>query len=214
MANAHDSLGEAARSTLADFFDAALYQGFSRIGQAVFGVSGDRFHLCHADDEGRSGLEVFGDPHDASRIALLDDEGNHRPLKTAPNLRRGWILKLSTSSELRLAIDLLYPAALANWRAFLRGDPLATPLRSTFERQSGMYRITGLTTDPEAEKILNTLCKPGCLRQILWPIPDGVPFRSPVLENGRIPLLCTDACSLLIGEARRVVKSRPPAPVS
>jgi hypothetical protein len=214
MANAHDSLGEAARSTLADFFDAALYQGFSRIGQAVFGVSGDRFHLCHADDEGRSGLEVFDDPHDASRIALLDDEGNHRPLKTAPNLRRGWILKLPTSSDLRLAIDLLYPAALANWRGFLRAEPLATPLRRAFDRQTGMYRITGLTTDPEAEKILNTLCKPGCLRQILWPIPDGVPFRSPVLENGRIPLLCTDACSLLIGEARRVVKCRPPAPVS
>lgn len=209
MASAHDSLREAARSTLADFFEAALNAGFSRIGQVEFAFLGDWFQMCHAGDQGQSGLEVFDDPHDASRIALLDDAGNHRPLKTAPNLRRGWILKLSSSADLRLAIDLLYPAALANWRGFLRGEPLATPLRRTFDRQTGMYRITGLTTNLEAEKILNTVCKPGCLRQILWPIPAGIPFRSPVLENGRIPLLCTDACSLLISEARRVVKGRP-----
>jgi len=214
MANAHDSIREAARLNLADFFDAALKAGFSRIGQTTFMFSEDRFHLCHAQDEGKSDLEAFHDPHDAARIALLDDTGNYRPLKTAPNLRHGWILRLVSSGDLRQALDLLYPAALANWRGLLRGEPLATPLRRTLSRQTGMYRVTALATNHEAETMLNTLCKPSCLRQILWPIPDGVPFRAPALEDGRIPLLCIDACSLLLGEARRVVKSRPPEPVT
>jgi sirohydrochlorin cobaltochelatase len=164
--------------------------------------------VSHAEDQDRKDLETFYDPHDAASLALHDDNGAYRPLKSAPNLKHGWCLRLASVADLHLALDFLYPAALANWRAFLRNEKIATPLRDTVNRQTGMYRVTGLITDEEAQGIVDSLCQPGCMRCIQWPIPaDAAPPEVPLREK-EIPLLCTDACSLFIGEARRVVKAR------
>jgi len=206
--NYSSTLTSAASSTLRDLLAAAVAEGYHKIGQAVFHADGDGFLLYHAEDVGRADLEIFDNPHDAASIALHEDAGAYRPLKTAPNLKHGWGLRLASLADLHLALDLLYPASLANWRALLRNEPIATPLRVTVNRQTGMYRVTGLITDEEAQGIVDTLCSPGCLRCIQWPIPsDAVPPLVPIKEK-EIPLLCIDACSLLIAEARRVVKSR------
>ena len=185
-----------------------MAEGYHKIGQVSLALEEEGFSLRHADDAGGDNLETFQNPHDAATVALYDDEGNYRPLKTAPNLKRGWLLRVGTLADLHLALDLLYPAALANWRALLRNEKIATPLRETVNRQTGMYRVTGLITDEEAQGIIDSLCKPGCLRCIQWPIPSGVEHPKIPVREKEIPLLCIDACSLLIGEARRVVKSR------
>jgi len=206
--NYSSTLTSAATSTLRDLLAAAVAEGYHKIGQATFKADGDGFLICHAEDVGRRDLEIFDNPHDAASIALYDDAGAYRPLKTAPNLKHGWSLRLASLADLHLALDLLYPAALANWRALLRNEKIATPLRETVSRQTGMYRVTGLITDEEAQGIVDSLCSPGCLRCIQWPIPtDAVPPVVPIKEK-EIPLLCIDACSLLIAEARRVVKAR------
>ena len=201
-------LTAAASSTLRKLLATALAEGYQKIGQAAFEPDGPGFIIRHAEDTKRSDLEIFNNPHDAASIALYDDAGNYRPLKTAPNLKHGWLLRLGSLADLHLALDLLYPAALANWRALLRGEKIATPLRDTVNRQTGMYRVTGLITDDEAQGIVDSLCHTGCLRRIQWPIPSAAePPLIPAREK-EIPLLCIDACSLLIGEARRGVKSR------
>ena len=206
--NYSSTLTSAASSTLRDLLATAVAEGYHKIGQAVFHADSKKFLLCHAEDVGRGDLEIFDNPHDAASLALHDDAGAYRPLKTAPNLKHGWRLRVASLADLHLAIDLLYPAALANWRALLRNEKIATPLRDTVNRQTGMYRVTGLITDEEAQGIVDSLCKPGCLRCIQWPIPsDATPPVVPINEK-EIPLLCIDACSLLIGEARRVVKAR------
>jgi hypothetical protein len=206
--NYSSTLTSAASSTLRDLLAAAVAEGYHKIGQAIFKVDGNGFLLCHAEDAGREDLEFFDNPHDAAAIALHDDAGDYRPLKTGPNLKHGWGLRVASLADLHLALDLLYPAAMANWRALLRNEKIATPLRDTVSRQTGMYRVTGLITNEEAQGIVDTLCTPGCLRCIQWPIPsDAVPPVVPIKEK-EIPLLCIDACSLLIAEARRVVKAR------
>ena len=206
--NYSSTLTSAASSTLRDLLAAAVGEGYHKIGRAVFQAEGEGFLICHAEDAGRGDLEIFQNPHDAATIALHDDSGTYRPLKTGPNLKHGWALRVVSLAELHLALDLLYPAALANWRALLRGEKIASPLRQTVNRQTGMYRVTGLITDEEAQGIVDSLCTPGCLRCIQWPIPaEAVPPVVPIKEK-EIPLLCIDACSLLIAEARRVVKSR------
>jgi sirohydrochlorin cobaltochelatase len=206
--NYSSTLTSAASSTLRDLLAAAVAEGYQKIGQAVFLAKGEGFLICHAEDLGRGDLEIFESPHDAATIALHDDAESYRPLKTAPNLKHGWCLRIPSLAELHLALDLLYPAALANWRALLRKEKIATPLRDTVNRQTGMYRVTGLIKDEEAQGIVDLLCRSGCLRCIQWPIPsDTVPPVVPIKEK-EIPLLCIDACSLLIAEARRVVKSR------
>jgi hypothetical protein len=206
-----ENLRSAAQLSLQDFLQAALNAGYSRVGQAVFKSHDAGFFLCHQDDENRTDLAIYSSPDDATRIALHDDAGIYRPLKTAPNLAHGWILNVADLKSLHLALDLLYPAALANWRALILGERVATPLRDTVNRQTGMYRITGLIQDAEAEALIARLCKPGCLRQIQWPIASDAPHPAPTLADKEIPLLCTDACCLLIAEARTVVKARKAA---
>jgi hypothetical protein len=206
--NSPSNLPSIASSTIRHLLEAAVAEGYNKIGQAVFRADGEGFLICHADDAERSDLEIFHNPHDAAAIAIHDDDGNYRPLKTGPNLKHGWLLRVGSLADLHLALDLLYPAALANWRALLRNEKIASPLRDTVSRQTGMYRVTGLITDDEAQGIVDSLCKPGCLRHIQWPIPSDAPHPAVPSKENEIPLLCIDACSLLIAEARRVVKAR------
>lgn len=205
-----ESLRIAASKGLRDLLAGAVEAGFFQVGQIVFRSTSEGFRLCHAEDESRTDLQIYTDAEDAAGIALFDDSAQYRPLKTAPNLKHGWELRVPDLKGLHLALDLLYPAALGNWRALLLSKTVSTPLRDTVNRQTGMYRITGLITDGEAQGLIEKLCQPGCMRQIQWPIPSEAPHHTPSLQEGVIPLLCTEACCLLIAEARTVVKSRKP----
>jgi sirohydrochlorin cobaltochelatase len=204
-----NSLHAAAQGSIAEFLSAAIVSGFPQIGQVMIEKNPPGFSLHHEADTGRKDLEIFHSPEDALGIARCDDSGDYRPLKTAPNLRRGWELRLDSLAALRLALDGIYPAALGNWRAVLRGEKIAPPLRETLNRQTGMYRITGLLTHHEASRIITSLCRPGCLRQILWPIESTDSAPAPAASEGRIPLFCTNPCSHFLGKAREAVKSRP-----
>jgi sirohydrochlorin cobaltochelatase len=204
-----NSLHAASQGSIAEFLSAAIVSGFSQIGQVVIEKNPPGFSLHHEADTGREDLEIFHSPEDALGIARCDDSGDYRPLKTAPNLRRGWELRLDSLAALRLALDGIYPAALGNWRAVLRGEKIAHPLRETLNRQTGMYRITGLLTRDEAARLITSLCRPGCLRQILWPIESADPAPAPAAPECRIPLFCTNPCSHFLGKAREAVKSRP-----
>jgi sirohydrochlorin cobaltochelatase len=191
-------------------------------------TTGARFVLLHRDDEGRNGLKTFETSHDAIEIAKYDDAGNFRPLKTAPNLRHGWLLELVDLSELRRAIDHFYPGRLAVFAAWTANRLTTTPLRETLERQSGMYRVAAKISDEQINDLVGNFCRSngGCLRTILWkrdrraavpstklPPEKFDPFHD---QAGRsedtIPLLCQEACNLLVNECRKVVKMEGAAP--
>jgi sirohydrochlorin cobaltochelatase len=141
-------------------------------------------------------------------LAKYDDAGSYRPLKTAPNLRHGWRLVLGSIEELHLALDLFYPAALGTWLAHEAHTLTAVPLRGTLGRQSGMYRVTQLITDVQAREVIQSTCVDGCLRQRLWTIdgvnPEAVGFSLP------LPILCAEACNLLVAACRPVAKQNLP----
>jgi len=139
-------------------------------GQILVRKTGDDFVLCHRDDEAHDVLEIFQDPEDAIEIARYDDAGNYRPLKTAPNLRRGWRMELRTSDELKHALDHFYPGRLAVFVGWKTGQLRTTPLRETLERQSGMYRIAAKISDAQIDDLVADFCRSngGCLRTILW----------------------------------------------
>src|SRR4051794_31145809 len=96
----------------------ALGADVNRIGEIL--IRGE-FELLHHSDAGRTDLEIFCKPEDALELAKFDDSGKFRPLKTAPNLRRGWMLKLRNVAELRNALDFFYPAMLGVLHAQNRG---------------------------------------------------------------------------------------------
>ena len=139
-------------------------------GQILVRKTGTSFGLCHRDDEARDDLEKFQNPEDAIEIAKYDDSGNYRPLKTAPNLRHGWRMKLQSSAELKHALDHFYPGRLAVFVAWQRGELRTTSLREILDRQSGMYRIAATISDAQIDDVVAGFCRSngGCLRTILW----------------------------------------------
>jgi sirohydrochlorin cobaltochelatase len=194
------------------------------------------FVLSHRDDKAADQLKIFRSPEDAIEIAKHDDAGDYRPLKTAPNLRHGWRLELETLKDLRRALDYFYPGRLAIFAAWKSVKLQTTPLRETLDRQSGMYRVAAKISDSRINDLVADFCRSngGCLRTILWkretdgaiastklpnekfdpaydqarlcsrrPVGDA---RASHSEAATVPLLCQEACNLLIAECRKVVK--------
>lgn len=209
-------------SRIREALDRWLDDGIRRIGQVVIRPEADGgFTLRHADDDPGADAERFEGAASARLIAADDDHGNYRPLKTAPTLRHGWSLRVADRDELRRALDFLYPGALALAAAWQGGGIEATPLRETFGRQSGMYRLVARIEDALADELVGRVCREAsCLRRILWEIAPGRPVESlPSADNGReacdrdigrgrIPLICREACNILVAEARRAMKER------
>lgn len=194
------------------FLGGFLHRGPCRIGQVQ--ISPD-FRLCHVDDIRRDKLAIFNDPHDAIAIARYDDNAKYRPLKTAPNLRHGWLLQLRSLEETTLALDFLYPAALGTALAFAQGRLNHVDFRETLARQTGMYAVTKKISEKQAESTIAYTCnhERGCVRHILWSISGGHPSalsreRTEIrCAKNEIPILCAEACNLLVAAARKAVKS-------
>lgn len=203
-----------------------LASGARGIGQVLIVKEGGGYVLCHRDDESRAQLKVFRLPNDALEIARFDDAGQYRPLKTAPNLRQGWRLEVADLAALRLALEGFYPGRLAVLAAWEAHRLATTPLRATLGRQSGRYRVAARISEEEMDAMVGRFCrsqggKPGCLRTILWARDETTArpsmrlpldkFIAPLDQTGRgenvMPLLCQEACNLLVAEAREVAKS-------
>ncbi len=199
------------------------------VGQIVVQKSDSCFVVCHRDDETLDELQIFRSSEDAIEIAKYDDAGSYRPLKTAPNLRHGWRLELDTLEQLRRALDYFYPGRLAVFAAWKKGMLQTTPLRETLDRQSGMYRVAAKISDSQADDLVADFCRSngGCLRTILWkrdaretvastklPTEKFDPAYDQVEASAQpgsaipatVPLLCQEACNLLVAECRKVVK--------
>ena len=208
----------------------ALAEKVSRIGQLEIERLEGGFVLFHRDDAGRSDLGEH-EIDDAFEIARFDDAGSYRPLKTAPTLRHGWKIFARDLLQLEQVIDTIYPGRLAILRAFKSGELTTTSLRETLNRQSGMYRVAAKISDEQIDDLVENFCRSdgGCLRTILWkrdtcnkdpslklppekfdPAVDQYLSakrpRSATAATESIPLLCQEACNLLVAEARKIVK--------
>ena len=181
-----------------------LVRGGEDIGQIRIAHVHEGWELRHAEDAGRTDLALHENAEAARHLANLDAAGNFRPLKTAPNLVRGWRLVLPDAAAVRVALDYFYPAMTGVWLSHKRGELPPVVLRETLARQTGMYRVTQKLTDAEARALIGSFCS-GCLKHRLWEIsaPNDQP---PAFTNNRLPLLCHEACNLLVAKAREIVK--------
>jgi len=232
-------------------FEAAL-RDRCYFGQILIRKTNDGFVLSHREDDARNDLQTCRNTEEAVEISKYDDAGGYRPLKTAPNLRRGWRLTLKTLEEVKRALDYFYPGRLAVFAAWKTGQLPTTNLRDTLDRQSGMYRVAAKISDAQLDDLIGDFCRSdgGCLRTILWKRdahgtvsstklpnekfdpsydqaegverPGSSAFADPssvavlrrveatadktIPTTATVPLLCQEACNLLVAECRKVVK--------
>jgi sirohydrochlorin cobaltochelatase len=216
--------------------DSLVAEKISRIGQLEIVPSDEGFILCHRDDAGRTDLQNY-EIDDALELAKFDDARSYRPLKTAPTLRHGWKIFARDLLQVEKVIDAIYPGRIAVLHAFKSGQLTTTSLRETLNRQSGMYRVAAKISDEQMDGLVRDFCRSdgGCLRTILWrrDTTDRVPSlklppekfdpmvdqylsakrpRSATAATESLPLLCQEACNLLVAACRDAVKMEGAAP--
>jgi sirohydrochlorin cobaltochelatase len=205
-----------------------IESGIHRIGEIEIqtNVSGDCFILCHWQDsgclreEGFGGLEVHEDPCAARDISTYAEDGTYRFTKGQVNLKRGWVMRLRSAEDLRLALDHFYPCAVGLHMARSEGTLEVENLRDKLNRQTGMYRYARTISDAGAQQLVQEVCGPAhnCAKRILWkidsetPLDDneasrynGIPGMVP--ESEAIPLLCREACNHFVAECRKAAKA-------
>jgi hypothetical protein len=171
-------------------------------GQVWVSRSSGGYSLRHADDADAGGLEVHEDPRAAREIAKLTESGEYRPLKSSPNLRRGWEITASDAEHLAVAMNYLYPAGIVHWYLYREGRLGITSFRENAARQSGIYKRVQRLSDEGVRNAARACCEDAvCLKRTLWDVDEGTPLR---MDRGDGEIPCPEPCSVFVSFARRV----------
>ncbi|CAA9469094.1 MAG: hypothetical protein AVDCRST_MAG12-613 [uncultured Rubrobacteraceae bacterium] len=204
---AHDAASRvteasAARGAFAAWVDEAGGEG-RVFGQArVTGAGDGGYVLRHVEDGGASGLVVHEDPRAAREISKTTEAGEYRPLKSSPNLRRGWELRVSGARDLAVAMNLLYPAGIVHWHLHREGRLQTTSYRENAARQSGIYKRVQRLSDEGVQDAARACCEDAvCLKRTLWDVDAETPL---AMERGEGEIPCPEPCSVFVSFARRV----------
>jgi hypothetical protein len=171
-------------------------------GQVLICPAAYGYSLRHTDDAHATDLEIHNDPRAAREIARLTEDGEHRPLKSSPNLRRGWEIQIPNKRELGVAMNYLYPAGVVHWHLCREGRLEITDFRETAARQSGIYKRIQHLSDKGVQDAARACCEDAvCLKKTLWDVDETTPL---AMERGAGEIPCPEPCSIFISFARRV----------
>ena len=159
------------------------------------------YEIRHMDDADAEGMGFHDDPRAAREISRLTEAGEHRPLKSAPNLRRGWSLRAADARELSVAMNYLYPAAIVHWRMEREGKLEVTSYRENAARQSGIYKRVQRLSDEGVQNAARACCEDSvCLKTVRWDVDAETPL---AMDRGEGEIPCPEPCSLFVAFARR-----------
>ena len=160
------------------------------------------YYLCHRDETGVVDLELHEDPRAAREISKLTDAGEYRPLKSSPNLRHGWVLKVGETRGLGVAMNYLYPAGIVHWHLYRKGRLEVTDYRENASRQSGIYKRIQRLSDEGVQNAARACCEDAvCLKKTLWDVDAETPLE---MDRGEGEIPCPEPCSIFVSFARRV----------
>lgn len=183
-------------------FLAAPWQEIA-FAQTLIRRAGQGFELRHVEDAAQSSLNSIA-LSEVRALANFTEAKEYRPLKTVPNLRRGWLLRVQSSDELEFALSQLYPGAIPDWFAAQKNPPPVTDFRPFAERQTGMYRVTTILTDDEVSAVLDKTCGAICLKQRLW----TVASKAIDSREAKSIIPCLEPCAILLENARKAARER------
>jgi 4Fe-4S iron-sulfur cluster binding domain/DR2241 stabilising domain len=160
------------------------------------------YYLCHRDEAGAVDLELHEDSRAAREISKLTDAGEYRPLKSSPNLRHGWVLKVGETRGLGVAMNYLYPVGIVHWHLYREGRLEVTDYRENASRQSGIYKRIQRLSDEGVQNAARACCEDAvCLKKTLWNVDTETPLE---MDRGEGEIPCPEPCSIFVSFARRV----------
>jgi hypothetical protein len=167
-------------------------------------VDGERrYEVRHVADVGAPAddLTAYDDPLALRRPLKFDDDGRYRPLKTAPNAPTGWRLGGLTGRDLVEAVEVAYPATVANWHRESEGDLDVTHWRETAERQTGIYGVVEELPREAVDWVAEAACVDSqCLKRREWEYDEGDGL---AVDGGDGVFPCREPCSLVVAAARK-----------
>jgi 4Fe-4S binding protein/cobalt chelatase family protein len=174
------------------------------LGQVSIGRTGKSFELRHVADRDAPAEKLRRvQPGELRGPAQFTSGGGFRPLKSAPDLQTGWRSTAHDAAELELALNQLYPGAIADWHAAQCPSPPVTHFREFANRQTGMYRITTMLSDAQVARVARSCCHESiCLKRRLWTAEGLAPDR--VDEKSLIP--CLEPCAVMLEFARKAMR--------
>ena len=191
----------AAREAFASWVDEAGGEG-RVFGQVRAAGTGEGYVLRHAEDARATGLDVREDPRSAREISKTTEAGEYRPLKSSPNLRRGWELRVSGARDLAVTMNYLYPAGIVHWHLHREGRLQTTSYRENAARQSGIYKRVQRLSDEGVQDAARACCEEAvCLKKTLWDVDGETPL---AMDRGKGEIPCPEPCSVFVSFARRV----------
>jgi len=163
------------------------------------------FELRHVADREVSSEKLASRPSESARgIAQVAEDGSFRPLKSSPNLRRGWLILARSDLELETALNWIYPGLIPDLFALRTSTAQITHYREFTNRQTGMYRVTTFLTDADAVAMAGKCCSARrCLKQRFWTV-EGLPADQ---IEGKSLIPCLEPCAILLEYARKVVRT-------
>ncbi len=160
------------------------------------------YSLRHVEDAGGSDLRLHEDSRGAREISKTTEGGEYRPLKSSPNLRRGWDLRVSGAVDLVVAMNYLYPAGVVHWHLYREGRLEVTSYRENAARQSGIYKRVQRLSDEGVRDTARACCEDAvCLKKTLWDVDGDTPLG---MDRGEGEIPCPEPCSVFVSLARRV----------
>ncbi|HEX6711686.1 MAG TPA: DR2241 family protein [Rubrobacter sp.] len=165
-------------------------------------VSPTGYSLRHREDAEAEDLEASEDPRSAREIAKLTESGEYRPLKSSPNLRRGWEIRVADARGLATAMNYLYPAGVVHWYLHREGALEVTSFRENAARQSGIYKRIQRLSDDGVRDAARACCEDAvCLKRTLWDLDENTQLD---MDRGEGEIPCPEPCSIFVSFARRV----------
>lgn len=203
-----------AREAFIDWIGVAGVSGRVFLQTFVREVQSGRFEVRHVHDriEARSHLRQLGGPKEVAELSATTAAGQHRPLRTSPDLRGGWVLTSLGPEELWEVYSYLYPAAPVHWYLKRQGCLSIRSYDAVAGRQTGIYAGVKALGEDDVVALSDTLCQKGCLRTPVWGPGEreraSPADRGPILFPQAEAVPCPEPCSLFITRAREALDSR------
>lgn len=173
-------------------------------GQVQVKRDGDRFCLRSTADRDRPEELLRDLPVSGLRqLAQFDELGEFRPLKSAPDLRTGWVCFALGEEQLELALDQLYPGGVVDAWSSRVDPPPVTQYRDFVGRQTGMYRVAQNLSAADVSEVIRASCGVRqCLKRRRWTV-EGVEEDSP---DAKSEIACLEPCAVFLECARRAAR--------